>query len=71
MHNELRDTYPELEIGSYNMFCNNIHIYERNFEVFNNMMNDYNNEEFEELHIMDIVDNSILDNFVFNKEFGN
>lgn len=71
MHNELKDIYPELEIGSYNMFCNNIHIYERNFTVFKDMLKDIEDGNVDFLNILDIVDQNILKDYVFNKEFGN
>ena len=71
MHNELKDIYPELKIGSYNMFCNNIHIYDRNLEIFNGMINDFENNKYINLDVLKNVDQEILDNYVFNKEFGN
>lgn len=47
MHNELKPHYPELELGSYTLFCNNLHIYERNNEVFKNMISDYDSGKYE------------------------
>ena len=34
MLKELSNYYPDLKLGSYTMFANNVHIYERNFEIF-------------------------------------
>ena len=51
MHQELISTYPNLQIGSYSMFANNIHIYERNFEIFNQMI-DYKMNKFENQNIL-------------------
>lgn len=41
MLSEIKEKYPELELGSYTLLCNNLHIYERNFEIFNKMKDDY------------------------------
>lgn len=71
MCNELQEYYPELRPGSYTMFCNNAHIYERNFEVFNNMIKDYDNNNYQKLDLINNIDSEILDKYVFNKEFGN
>lgn len=71
MKNELLSVYPELKLGSYNMFCNNIHIYERNYEVFKNMLNDYNNNEYDNINVLQHIDKSLLEDYVYNKEFGN
>ena len=51
MHNELKEFYPELQIGSYTMFANNIHIYERNFEIFKKMLEEYKSNKFENQNI--------------------
>jgi thymidylate synthase len=71
MYNELKDLYPELEIGSYTMFCNNIHIYDRNKETFEKMLNDYKNNDIVIDNIIDKVDQNIIKNYVLNKNFGN
>lgn len=42
MLNELKEVYPELKLGTYTLLCNNLHIYERNFEKFKAMLDDYN-----------------------------
>lgn len=52
MHQELLPTYPNLQIGSYSMFANNIHIYERNFEIFHKMFVEYNMNKFENQDIL-------------------
>ena len=71
MHNELKDVYHELKIGSFNMFCNNIHIYDRNYEIFSGMINDFDKNEYINLDVLKNVDQEILNNYVFNKKFGN
>lgn len=71
MYNELIDVYPELKIGSYTMFCNNIHIYDRNKETFEKMILDYKNNEISLDNIIDKVDQNIIRNYVLNKNFGN
>jgi hypothetical protein len=71
MYNELKDLYPELEIGSYTMFCNNTHIYDRNKETFEKMLNDYKNNDIVIDNIIDKVDQNIIKNYVLNKNFGN
>lgn len=71
MYNELKENYSEIEIGSYTMFCNNIHIYDRNKEVFQNMLNDYKNNEIEIHKIIDNVNIDIMKNYILNKKFGN
>lgn len=52
MHKELLPVYPELQIGTYTMFVNNVHIYERNFNIFKDMLNDYKNGNFENQNIL-------------------
>ena len=69
MWNELKSTYKDLKIGSYTMFCNNIHIYDRNKEVFKGMLNDFVNNNIELQNIFDIVNTSIIKDYVMNKEF--
>jgi len=71
MYNELKPTYPSLKRGTYTMFCNNIHLYERNFEIVKKMLNDYAAGEYKSVDINDGVDSKILDNYVLNKDFGN
>lgn len=71
MHNELKDVYPDLKIGSFNMFCNNIHIYDRNYDIFAGMIDDFDKNEYINYDVLKNVDQEILDNYVFNKEFGN
>lgn len=71
MYNELKDVYTELKIGSYTMFCNNIHIYDRNKETFENMLNDYKNDNLILHNIIDRVDKNIINDYVLNKDFGN
>ena len=71
MYNELKDAYPSLKLGSYTMFCNNIHLYERNFEMAKKIVMDYDSGSYEEPKINDIVDPTIMMNFVTNKDFGN
>ena len=69
MHNELLEKYPDLKIGSYTMFVNNIHVYERNFKLVEDMLNDVKNGDDWKLDIKTNVDPSILTNYVYNKEF--
>lgn len=71
MYNELKDVYPEIEIGSYTMFCNNIHIYDRNKETFENIINDYENNDLTLHNIIDKIDQNIIMHYVLNKNFGN
>lgn len=70
MWNELKNVYSELKIGSYTMFCNNIHIYDRNKEIFENMLNDFKNNNIEIHNIIDNVNSDILKNYVLNEDFG-
>ena len=53
------------------MFCNNIHIYDRNKEIFENMLNDYKNDNLILHNIIDHVDKNIINDYVLNKDFGN
>jgi hypothetical protein len=53
------------------MFCNNIHIYDRNKETFEKMLNDYKNNDIVIDNIIDKVDQNIIKNYVLNKNFGN
>lgn len=69
MHNELKAVYPELKIGSYTMFCNNIHVYERNFEMVKNMIDDFKNGRSEQLSINSIVSPEIMSKYVMNERF--
>lgn len=55
MHKELLPTYPELKIGSYTMFVNNVHIYERNFNTFKEILNDFNSNNFENQNILENI----------------
>jgi thymidylate synthase len=71
MYNELKNIYQDIEIGSYTMFCNNIHIYDRNKENFQNMINDYKNNNLTIHNIIDNVDNDIIKKYVLNESFGN
>jgi thymidylate synthase len=71
MYNELKDIYPDLQIGSYTMFCNNIHIYDRNKDIFEKMLNDYKNNDLKIYSIIDCIDQNIIDKFILNKNFGN
>jgi len=34
----LRDTYPELVMGNYHHFADSLHVYERHFEMMNNIL---------------------------------
>ena len=70
MHNELKEVYPNLKMGSYTMFCNNIHIYERNFELVEKMIVDVENKKCKSIGIDEIVDRQIMNDFVMNPEFG-
>ena len=38
----IKDTYPELELGTYFHSADNIHFYERHFELANNILNETN-----------------------------
>jgi len=38
MLNHLRETYPELEMGTYTHIANSLHIYERHFDIVNRML---------------------------------
>lgn len=40
----LLDTYPELELGTYYHCADNIHFYERHFELANNILSESNNQ---------------------------
>ena len=71
MWNELKDTYKDIDIGSYTMFCNNIHIYDRNKETFEKMLDDYKNGNIQLFNIFDNVDQNIIKKYVLNKDFGN
>jgi len=55
MYNDLKSVYPELQIGSYTMFANNIHIYERNFDIFRKMIEEYKSNKFENQKIMENI----------------
>ena len=69
MHNELLEKYPNLKIGSYTMFVNNIHVYERNFKLVEDMLEDFKSGNDGSLDIRKIVDLKIMNDYVFNKEF--
>ena len=69
MYNELLEYYPTLKIGSYTMFCNNFHVYEKNFELVKNMIDDYENSRYMEYNILGNIDREIETSYVFNKEF--
>ena len=36
----LKETYPELEMGSISTYCGSLHIYERHFEMLSKIVND-------------------------------
>jgi thymidylate synthase len=38
MLNHLKITYPELELGTYTHIANSLHVYERHFELVENML---------------------------------
>lgn len=69
MHNELKEKYPELQIGKYSMFCNNIHIYERNFETFKMMLADFSCGKYQDFDINELIND---DNkaFIYDKTYG-
>lgn len=70
MHNELLEKYPDLKIGSYTMFCNNVHVYERNFDLVNKMIADgYNSRNDMMMLMTEVVDKDIIDKYVLNKDF--
>ena len=72
MHNELLDIYPNLKLGSYTMFCNNIHVYERNWDMVRRMLNDVNNpigSNMERYDLKKIIDPEIMQKYVYNKGF--
>lgn len=52
MLDELKETYPDLKLGSYTLLCNNLHIYERNFEIFKSMLKDYDKGKVEHYNIL-------------------
>lgn len=59
MYNELLVYYPNLKLGSYTMFANNIHIYERNFEIYKSICE--NPQLTNSISIESIIDNQIYD----------
>ncbi|MBO5142797.1 MAG: hypothetical protein J6J11_09015 [Treponema sp.] len=62
MLKELSSYYPDLKLGSYTMFANNVHIYERNFEIFKEI--DKHSELTQALNIHDLVDKTVYDNLM-------
>lgn len=71
MHRELkREAYPNLNMGSYTMFCNNVHVYDRNFELVKNMIKDAKNSCYQDLTIEEIVEPFILVKYVEAGDFG-
>ncbi len=58
MLSELQKKYPEVTLGSYTMFANNIHLYERNFELYNNILNDINSSSSLQINNL-ILENNI------------
>ena len=60
MLDELKETYPELKLGSYTLLCNNIHIYERNFEIFKKMLEEYNAGKITNYNISKELNKSIF-----------
>jgi thymidylate synthase len=58
MRNELLVIYPELELGSYTHFAGSLHIYERDFELVNNMLK--NEFIHDSIKMPEITDNPIL-----------
>lgn len=42
---EIQKFYPEVKLGSYMLNCNSLHMYERNFEIYNNFATDETLEE--------------------------
>jgi len=71
MHYELLPTYPKLKMGSYTMFCNNIHVYERNFGLVNRMLKDAESGNSKPIMIQQIVEQEIMQKYVLNPKFGN
>lgn len=72
MHNELLEYYPDLKIGSYVMFCNNIHLYDNKKDLVRGMISDYEKGAYSEEKIMEgLPKDTILDRYVFNSSFGN
>ena len=58
MKNELQAFYPELELGSYTHFAGSLHIYERDFELVNNMLK--NEFIHDSIKMPEVTDNPIL-----------
>ena len=70
MLSELKGVYPDLKMGSYTMFCNNVHVYGRNYELIEKMAAEAERGERESVPIRGIVDRQIMDGFVMNPGFG-
>ena len=70
MHNELLEYYPDLKIGSYTMFCNNIHLYDNKVELAQNMINEYDLSKIEYHDILKNLPDEILSRYVYNPFFG-
>ena len=62
MLKELSRYYPNLQLGSYTMFANNVHIYERNFEIFKKI--DEHPELTRIVNIHALVDKNAYDNLM-------
>jgi len=46
VYNDLKQTYPDLELGTYYHFVDNIHFYERHFELANKIKKNGKGEDF-------------------------
>lgn len=62
MLKELSCYYSNLQLGSYTMFANNVHIYERNFEIFKKI--DEHPELTRIVNIHALVDKNVYDNLM-------
>lgn len=64
MCNSLRDTYKNIELGSYHLNCNSLHCYERNIDILEKM----NNEDFFAYGFPEVdIDYCLLTDSVLNK----
>lgn len=69
---EIRKIYPEVDLGSYYLNCNSLHLYERNFEIFKDFVNDSSHVDMKLPEISnnyfmyyDIMHNAYFDNDPF------
>ena len=59
---EIFSRSKQINPRSYTMFANNVHIYERNFEIFKEI--DKHSELSKSLDIHDLVDKNVYDNLM-------